>query len=137
MKNNAIISVFNIVSGIHLNKVEDKDLHAWVFKTHMAIYKVVKDIQEDAEEIRKKIFEGHEDEAREYSEKFGRDKGYVPSAEFLSLVDEFSRSMNELYGRESDVKVDPLTVEQVEGLLQSQGKDYSMMDVLSVLDLLK
>lgn len=137
MKKSQIARIFNFVSDILLNKVEDKNLRKWVVSTHIATYKVVKGVEDDINELRKKYFEGKEEAVRECSEKFGKDASYKPSDELAALIAEFGESVNALYAEESPAKVEPLSMEQVDELFHSQGKDYLMGDVLAITEMLK
>lgn len=132
-----VATLFNFVSSIKLNKVEDKALRKWVLDTHIATYKVVKGIQEDTDELRKKVFEGKDEAVKEYSEKFGKDASYKPSEDIVAAVAEFNASVADLYNAQCKVEVKHIKSEDIDALLAAREQDYTVGDIIAIEEILK
>lgn len=125
MKRIELNSVFPLVGKFKLNKVADKAAAMKIVKLHMALYKPFQECEKDREELVKKVFEGHEEELQNFQQ--GNREGL--NEDFYTLVNQFDSLYNEMMGKEVEINLTPLTLDEFVGALEGQDFDITSGDI--------
>lgn len=132
MKKGQLTSLASFVGGIKIAEVSDKAIRDIITHNHLALYRKAKEIAEDEEELRKKLFEGKEAKIQAHNELALKIWAETNEAarkaleaqidkDINNLIKEFNRSRNQIAGEEIEVSIKALTYEQF-GDLISQSK---------------
>lgn len=125
MKRIELNSVFPLIGKFKLNKVVDKAAAMKIVKLHMALYKPSQEAEKDREELVKKVFEGHEEELQNFQQ--GNREGL--NEDFYTLVNQFDSLYNEMMGKEVEINLTPLTLDEFVGALEGQDFDITSGDI--------
>ncbi len=106
----------SILSGIKLNKIEDKKVKATLLRDYLALRKVAKGADDDKNEIIKKFQEDWSEELSEV-EAFRRENKPVEGhKEYLDAERDANKAISEILAGEADVKLTPIKIEAVNAL---------------------
>ena len=106
----------SILSGIKLNKINDKRVKATLLKDYLALRKVAKEADEDKNEIIKKFQDYWHDELSEV-EAFRRENKPVEGhKEYLDAERDANKAISDILAGEADVKLTPIALDAVTSL---------------------
>lgn len=105
-----------ILSGIKINRMEDKEAKAALMKDYLALRKACKMAQEDKEEIVKKFQEDWQDTLAPVDALRKEGKPVVGYDDFLEAEKDANRAIQDLFSREVDITLTPVSFEAFEGV---------------------
>lgn len=106
----------SILSGIKLNKINDKRVKATLLKDYLALRKVAKEADEDKNEIIKKFQDDWQEELSEV-EAFRREgKPVEGHKEYLDAERDANKAISDILAGEADVKITPIALDAVTSL---------------------
>ncbi len=132
MKKGQLTTLASFVGGIKIASVSDKAIRNIITHNHLALYRKAKEIAEDEEELRKKLFDGKEAQIQAHNELVGKIRAETDNEarkalesqidkEVVSIIYEFLQSRQTISQEEIEVSIKALTYEQF-GDLISQSK---------------
>lgn len=106
----------SILSGIKLNKIDDKGVKATLLKDYLALRKVAKQADEDKNEIIKKFQDDWREELPEV-EAFRREgKPVEGHKEYLDAERDANKAISDILACEADVTLVPIKMDAVTAL---------------------
>lgn len=109
----------SILSGIKLNKIDDKRVKATLLKDYLALRKVAKEADEDKNEIIKKFQDDWQEELSEV-EAFRREgKPVEGHKEYLDAERDANKAISDILAGEADVEITPIKMEAVTALQEN------------------
>lgn len=106
----------SILSGIKLNKINDKRVKATLLKDYLALRKVAKEADEDKNEIIKKFQDDWHEELSEV-EAFRRENKPVEGhKEYLDAERDANKAISDILAGEADVNLTPIALDAVTAL---------------------
>lgn len=132
MKKGQLTSLASFVGGIKIAEVSDKAIRDIITHNHLALYRKAKEIAEDEEELRKKLFDGKEAQIQAHNELMGKIQAETDNEarkalesqidkEAVALITEFLQSKYNISQEDVEVSIKALTYEQF-GDLVAQSK---------------
>jgi hypothetical protein len=119
MKKSEITNIFHFLGGIKISQVKDKEMRNALYAAHISLFHAAKQIEEDIQELQKKVFEGKENEVQKLQslraefhnlDTSGADYGKKSKevvdrinsecADTLKLEVEFNRAYNDIMSAE-------------------------------------
>lgn len=129
MTNKELISIFNLLSSIKLNKVSDKETRSAILANHMALYKLNKGVNDDVEELRKRFFEGKEAELKKYIALQDAGKTDELDPKMRELVIEFNTEYGNLMSSHADVSLKKIDADSFVDALAEQNIDITLEEL--------
>lgn len=100
-----------ILSGIKINRMEDKAAKAALMKDYLALRKACKMAQEDKEEIVKKFQEDWKDEFDAVNKCRRANKPVVGHADYLEAENDAEKAISDILSREVDISLTPVSLD--------------------------
>lgn len=122
MKNYELQFLASFVGGIKIGSVSNKETRAIITRNHLALYRKAKAIGEDLDELRKKYFDGKDEEikaynehlakiAKETNEKARKALESAVNKEMADLIKSYNESVNDLHNQECECSLEALSIE--------------------------
>lgn len=140
MKKSEMINLFQFLNQLKLNKIKNSEVRSALLKMHMAMYKAVNQINEDVAEMRKKIFDGRENDLLVYNtlnaqiktttdvDKVNELMSQMPEG-IVDLVSDFSTQYTDFLNANADIKISPAPTEAFVDALIDQEIEFSLADI--------
>lgn len=104
-----------ILSGIKINRMEDKEAKAALMKDYLALRKACKMAQEDKEEIVKKFQEDWKDEFDAVNKCRRANKPVVGHADYLDAENDAEKAISDILSREVELDIVPVPFDAFSG----------------------
>ena len=113
MKAAVAISLVEILAGIKINRIEDKDAKAALLKDYLAIRKVAKAAEADRDEIVRKFQDDWREELPAV-EKFRREgKPVVGHLDYLEAERDANKAIVDTFSQEVDIDLAPVKMDAI------------------------
>ena len=113
MKVAVAISLVEILAGIKINRIEDKDAKAALLKDYLALRKVAKAAEADRDEIVRKFQDDWRDELPAV-EKFRREgKPVVGHLDYLEAERDANKAIVDTFSQEVDIDLAPVKMDAI------------------------
>lgn len=146
MKKSELISVYRFLSGLKLNKIEDRTTRNGVITLHLFMHKKVQEFDKDAETLRAKFLEGNEvevnklaDARKELNEcKEERKRAKMEERirkefpEMLALEKNLNEAFSDLMAQEVELPESTVECEAFVEALTKQDVDITPTDLISL-----
>lgn len=111
-----IDQIAGILAGVKINRIEDKAAKSNLMKDYLALRKVLKEAQEDKDEIVRKFQEDWKDE-RAAVEKYRREnKPVVGHLDYLDAERDANKAIQDLFGKEVELTLTPVSFDAFSGV---------------------
>lgn len=115
MKKEQAINIYRLMSGIKVSKIRNKETRKTIIKNHLALYKAAKEYDDDVAELRKKIFDGKDEEQKQLAELREQFQSETNPENRLAIVNRIKNEFGELVSIEREFS------EEVQGLLDEEA----------------
>lgn len=115
MKKEQAINIYRLMTGIKVSKIKNKEVRKTIIKNHLALYKATKEYDDDVSELRKKFFDGKEDEQKQLTELREQFQSETTPENRLAIVNRIKNEFGELVSIEQEFS------EEVQGLLDDEA----------------
>lgn len=113
MKAAVAISLVEILAGIKINRIEDKDAKAALLKDYLALRKVAKAAEADRDEIVRKFQDDWREELPAV-EKFRREgKPVVGHLDYLEAERDANKAIVDTFSQEVDIDLAPVKMDAI------------------------
>ena len=113
MKAAVAISLVEILAGIKINRIEDKDAKAALLKDYLALRKVAKAAEADRDEIVRKFQDDWREELPAV-EKFRREgKPVVGHLDYLEAERDANKAIVDTFSQEVDIDLSPVRMDAI------------------------
>lgn len=130
MKISTIASITGVLSGMKINKISDKRVKATLINDYLCLRRILKDSDNDREEVVKKFRDDWRDEIGDV-EAFRRDgREVVGHDAYLEAERDANQSIADIFNR--DVNVELASV-PLDAFIVSFGKDELTFEQLAIL----
>jgi peptide methionine sulfoxide reductase MsrA len=147
MKKSRIISIYNFLSNIKLNKVTNKEVRSAIISNHLQMYNINEQYNKDVQELQKRIFEGKEEDINvvnnlrnKFKNAKEEDRPSIVSEilehkEFLKLEEEFNTEVYNLLNQEIDLNFKTCSQEDFVETCVEANVDITSDDLIVLTDL--
>lgn len=122
MKRYEISNVCRKIGGLKLNRISDRETRKALIGLHLILWKVDRETGETLNEINRKAFEGHEDEAREYYES------RKATPELRALLDTRNELASEYMKSDVEVEFRRIPIDAMVDAIADIGEEWSPND---------
>ena len=135
MKKGQLTTLASFIGGIKIAEVSDKAIRDIITHNHLALYRKAKEIAEDEEELRKKLFGGKEAQIQAHNELVGKIQAETDNEarkalesqidkEVVALITEFLQSKYNISQEGVEVSIKALTYEQFGDLIAQSKAEW-------------
>jgi len=111
-----IDQIAGILAGVKINRIEDKAAKSNLMKDYLAIRKVLKEAQEDKDEIVRKFQEDWKDELAAVEKYRRENKPVVGHLDYLEAERDANKAIQDLFGKEVELTLTPVPFDAFSGV---------------------
>ena len=130
IKKSVIYALANILSSIKINKLVDKDTKATLIKEYLQMKKILKDLDEERDEVVLKFRTDWEDELPKVAELRKKSEPVVGHDAFLEAEKDANDTLAALYATETEVDFTPIALDK---FISAIGEEDLTLDAISFL----
>lgn len=123
-------AIANILSGIKLNKIPDKDTKEILVKDYLLLKKLVKEVEEEKQDIISKFQSDFQDEIQEVDALRQENKPVEGHEEYLEAENDAIKMINDAYARDVEVS---LTSVELDKFLAAAGEEALTLETIAFL----
>lgn len=111
-----IDQIAGILAGVKINRIEDKAAKSNLMKDYLALRKVLKEAQEDKDEIVRKFQEDWKDELAAVEKYRRENKPVVGHLDYLEAERDANKAIQDLFGKEVELTLTPVSFDAFSGV---------------------
>ena len=123
-------TIANILSDIKLNKIPDKNTKEILVKNYLLLRKLVKEIEEEKQDIISKFQFDFQDEIQEVGTLRQKNEPVEGHKEYLEAEKDVIKMINDAYARDVEVS---LTAVELDKFLAAAGKEALTLETIAFL----
>lgn len=123
-------AVVNILSGIKLNKIPDKDTKEILVKDYLLLKKLVKEVEGEKQDIISKFQSDFQDEIQEVDALRQKNEPVEGHEEYLEAEKDAIKMINDAYAKDVEVS---LTSVELDKFLAAAGEEALTLETISFL----
>lgn len=123
-------AVVNILSGIKLNKIPDKDTKEILVKDYLLLKKLVKEVEGEKQDIISKFQSDFQDEIQEVDALRQKNEPVEGHEEYLEAEKDAIKMINDAYAKDVEVS---LTSVELDKFLAAAGEEALTLETIAFL----
>ena len=123
-------AVVNILSGIKLNKIPDKDTKEILVKDYLLLKKLVKEVEGEKQDIISKFQSDFQDEIQEVDALRQKNEPVEGHEEYLEAEKDAIKMINDVYAKDVEVS---LTSVELDKFLAAAGEEALTLETIAFL----
>lgn len=113
LKRNIIIALAEILAGLKINKVEDKEAKATLLKDYLALRREAKSADADREEIVRKFQDDWAEELPKIESFRRKGKPVVGHLDYLEAEKDANKAISAIFSQEADIDLAPVKLDAI------------------------
>ncbi len=113
MKVAVAISLVEILAGIKINRIEDKDAKAALLKDYLALRRVAKEADADKDEIIRKFQEDWADELRAVQSFREKNRPVIGHLDYLEAEKDANKAISAIFSADVEIDLSPVEISAV------------------------
>lgn len=131
MTNNSAISIVNILAGIKLNRIADKDVRASLVWNYVELRRIAKAADERRAELGKKFQEDWSGEINEVLALRSENKPIVGHDKYLESEKAANEMVNAIFNEEVEAKLRPVKMDEFVGAISEEDITFEQVAFLA------